>query len=50
LLILFKVFSHQPLINDMVAGAGLFLRGKVPIVPHSIRAARPVHRLFEESK
>jgi len=50
LLGLFKVLSHQPLINDMAAGAGLFLRGKVPLLPHSIRAARPVHKLFEESK
>jgi heterodisulfide reductase subunit C len=50
LLGLFKARSHQPLINDMVAGAGLFLRGKVPLLPHSLRAARPVHKMFEESK
>ena len=33
---LFKVFSKQPLLNDMGAGAGLFMRGKIPILPESI--------------
>jgi heterodisulfide reductase subunit C len=47
---LFKVLSHQPFLNDMAAGAGLFLRGKVPLLPSNIRAARPVRRMFEESK
>ncbi len=47
---LFKVLSHQPLINDMVAGAGLFMRGKVPLIPHSIQAAGPVQKMVKESK
>jgi heterodisulfide reductase subunit C len=37
LLGLFKVLSHQPLMNDMGAGLGLFLRGKIPILPSRIR-------------
>jgi heterodisulfide reductase subunit C len=50
LLGLFKLRSHQPLMNDMGAGLGLFLRGKVPLLPQTIWASRPVRKMFEESK
>jgi len=38
---LFKVFSKQPLLNDMGAGAGLFLRGKIKLLPERIAPWRP---------
>jgi len=45
---LFKIFSRVPLLNDLGAGAGLFLRGRVPLLPHySAPAARGVQRLFQ---
>ena len=37
LLGLFKVLSHTPLMNDVGAGIGLFLRGKVPLVRVLVR-------------
>jgi heterodisulfide reductase subunit C2 len=46
---LFKVLSHVPIYRDMGAGLGLFLRGKVPILPERTRAAAEVRRLFERS-
>jgi heterodisulfide reductase subunit C len=50
LLGLFKVRSHQPLMNDVAAGLGLFLRGKIPLLPARSGAAKPVRKIFEESK
>lgn len=47
---LFKVRSHQPLMNDVPAGIGLFLRGKIPLLPENIRVARPVRKMIEENK
>lgn len=46
---LFKVLSHVPIYRDMGAGLGLFLRGKVPILPERTRAAAEVRQLFERS-
>jgi hypothetical protein len=47
---LFKVLSHVPIYRDMGAGLGLFLRGKVPILPERTRAAAAVRQLFERSR
>lgn len=50
---LFKVLSHTPFLNDMGAGLGLFLRGKVPLlpdrVPH-IQTVPGVKQFFTGSK
>ena len=43
---LFKVFSHVPLTDDLRAGIGLFLRGKVPLLPELTRARKEVRPLF----
>lgn len=47
---LFKVLSHVPLMNDVPAGVGLFLRGKVPLLPERSRARQDVRRIFERSE
>jgi heterodisulfide reductase subunit C len=47
---LFKVLSKVPLMNDIPAGIGLFMRGKVPILPESLSAPKQVQRLFQWSK
>jgi heterodisulfide reductase subunit C len=47
---LFKVFSHVPLTNDIKAGAGLFLRGKVPLLPELTRARKEVKPLFRSRR
>jgi hypothetical protein len=47
---LFKVLSHVPLLNDMGAGLGLFRRGKVPILPQTLRPAAGVRRMLKRSK
>ena len=47
---LFKVLSHTPLLNDMGAGAGLFLRGKVPVLPKRSGAAKEVRAIFKECR
>ena len=52
-LILFKVLSHTPLINDMGAGLGLFLRGKVPLLPHRpkrVQTVPDVQHFFNRSE
>jgi len=50
LLGLFKLLARAPLLNDLGAGAGLFARGKVPLLPEwSGRASAEVKRLFEQS-
>jgi heterodisulfide reductase subunit C len=46
---LFKVLSHVPLMNDVPAGIGLFLRGKVPILPERTAAAKDVQKIFQRS-
>ena len=47
---LFKVLSHTPLMNDVPAGVGLFLRGKVPVLPARSGAAHAVADIFKESR
>jgi heterodisulfide reductase subunit C len=47
---LFKVLSRVPLMNDVPAGIGLFLRGKVPLLPEHLRAPAQVERIFQRSK
>ncbi len=48
---LFKVFSHTPFTDDLGAGAGLFLRGKVPILPkYSGKAASGVRKIIVDNK
>ena len=48
---LFKVLSHTPKTQDMDAGINLFMRGKVPILPHySAKAAAGVRQIFRRSK
>jgi heterodisulfide reductase subunit C len=47
---LFKARSHQPLVNDMGAGLGLFLRGKIPLLPKRSGAEAPVRKIFKESE
>ncbi len=50
LLGLFKLRSHQPLINDLGAGFGLVLRGKIPVLPQNVKAAPPVRKIFQGTK
>lgn len=45
---MFKVLSHTPLMNDVGAGLGLFLRGKVPVLPQRSGAGKEVSRIFKE--
>lgn len=45
---LFKVLSKTPLMNDVGAGVGLFMRGKVPVLPRRSGAASDVRAIFEE--
>lgn len=47
---LFKILSSVPLFNDMRAGIGLFLRGKVPLLPPKTKAAREVRKIFKLAK
>lgn len=44
---LFKFLSRVPLMNDVPAGIGLFVRGKIPLLPEHFRAPAPVRRLFQ---
>jgi heterodisulfide reductase subunit C len=46
---LFKVLSRVPIYRDVPAGIGLFLRGKVPILPKRSGAASQVQHLFDRS-
>jgi len=45
----FKVLAHVPLFNDVGAGLGLFLRGKVPILPERSGAVAEVQQIFRRS-
>jgi len=47
---LFKVMSHVPLMNDMGAGVGLFLRGKVPILPKPSGDTKLIRQIFGRSE
>jgi heterodisulfide reductase subunit C len=46
---LFKVLSHTPIYQDMGAGAGLFLRGKVPLLPERPAGVSEVKQIFRRS-
>jgi len=46
---LFKVLSHTPIYQDMGAGAGLFLRGKVPLLPERPEGVSEVKQIFRGS-
>ena len=47
---LFKMLSKVPLMNDVPAGIGLFMRGKVPILPERLTAPAQVQQIFKRSK
>jgi heterodisulfide reductase subunit C len=47
---LFKVLSDTPLMDDMGAGIGLFLRGKVPLLPQWSGAASDVREIFQKCR
>jgi heterodisulfide reductase subunit C len=48
---LFKLLSHTPKTQDMDAGFNLFIRGKVPVLPHySAKAAAGVRQIFKKSE
>jgi len=47
---LFKVLSHVPLMNDVGAGVGLFLRGKVPLLPKTPRNRAEIRQIFDRSR
>lgn len=50
LLGLFKILSNTRLRNDIPAGIGLFIRGKVPILPERLRAPAQVRQLFAATR
>jgi len=50
MLVLFKVLSKVPLMNDVPAGIGLFMRGKVPLMPDNLSAPKQVQKMFQRSK
>jgi heterodisulfide reductase subunit C len=47
---LFKVLSKVPLMNDVPAGIGLFMRGKVPILPENLIAPLQVRQIFAKTR
>jgi heterodisulfide reductase subunit C len=47
---LFKVLSHVPIMNDVGAGMGLFLRGKVPLLPKTSRSRAEIRQIFNRSR
>jgi heterodisulfide reductase subunit C len=47
---LFKVLSQVPFLNDMKAGLGLFLRGKIPIMPPKTGAVTEVRKIYQRSR
>jgi heterodisulfide reductase subunit C len=47
---LFKILSHIPLFDDVGAGIGLFLRGKVPLLPERSGATAEVQQIFQRSR
>jgi heterodisulfide reductase subunit C len=46
----FKVLSQVPIHRDLKAGLGLFLRGKIPILPQRTGAMNEVRKIFQRSK
>ena len=47
---LFKVLSRVPLMNDVPAGIGLFMRGKIPVLPEQLSAPLQVKRIFAKAR
>ena len=47
---LFKVLSKTPLMDDVGAGIGLFMRGRVPLLPDRTKAASEVRQLWRRLK
>jgi heterodisulfide reductase subunit C len=47
---LFKVLSHTPIYQDMAAGAGLFVRGKVPLLPERPAGVSEVKSIIRGSR
>jgi heterodisulfide reductase subunit C len=47
---MFKLLSQVPILSDMKAGLGLFLRGKIPILPPRSGAVAEVRRIYQRSK
>jgi heterodisulfide reductase subunit C len=47
---LFKILSKVPLMNDVPAGVGLFMRGKVPVLPERLRAPVQVRHMFAKAR
>jgi len=47
---LFKILSRVPLMNDVPAGIGLFLHGKVPLIPDRLRAPAQVRQIFAQAR
>lgn len=46
----FKILSQVPIHRDLKAGLGLFLRGKIPILPRRIGAMYEVRKIYQRSK
>jgi len=47
---LFKVLSHTPFKNDLGAGIGLFLRGKVPLLPKMASHTQQIREYFQRGE
>ena len=47
---LFKILSKVPLMNDVPAGIGLFMRGKVPVLPERLSAPAQVRQIFAKAR
>jgi heterodisulfide reductase subunit C len=50
LLGLFKLLSHKPFFSDLRAGLGLFLRGKVPVLPGWSGAGGGVRQMVRQAR
>lgn len=47
---LFKILSKTPLMDDVGAGIGLFVRGRVPLLPDRTKAASEVRQIWRRLK
>jgi heterodisulfide reductase subunit C len=47
---LFKILSKTPLMDDVGAGIGLFMRGRVPLLPDRTKAASEVRQIWRRLK
>ena len=48
LMVLFKIKTLN-LLADMDSGIPMILKGKIPILPHRVRAMKEVKRIFKET-